>query len=113
MRCKGHGEGKGAGAEQGREQLSRAKPEQQGQRPTATKRQGMKGREGGGLRGGTRISEFPDTQGDLGKQAHQVGGILLGSGVPLGARASLAPGNNLDSDAASRFAPRNRGGPLR
>jgi len=46
MRCKGHGEGKGAGAEQGREQLSRAEPEQQGQRPTATKRQGMKGREG-------------------------------------------------------------------
>jgi len=44
MRCKGHGEGKGAGAEQGREQLSRAEPEQQGQRPTATKRQGMKGR---------------------------------------------------------------------
>jgi len=105
MRCKGHGEGKGAGAEQGREQLSRAEPEQQGQRPTATKRQGMKGREGGG----TRISEFPDTQGDLGKQAHQVGGILLGSlsalGPPLLPETILIPTPPYDSRQGIAVAP--------
>ena len=105
MRCKGHGEGKGAGAEQGREQLSRAEPEQQGQRPTATKRQGMKGREGGG----TRISEFPDTQGDLGKQAHQVGGILLGSlsalGPPLLHETILIPTPPHDSRQGITVAP--------
>lgn len=83
------GQGSRSRARKGAE--SRAEPEQQGQRPTATKRQGMKGREGGG----TRISEFPDTQGDLGKQAHQVGGILLGSLSALG--PPLLPGGRKQS----------------
>ena len=113
MRCKGHGEGKGAGArsrgrKQGRKQLSEPEQSSRGSGDETTRQGEEEAACEAGL--GYLNSQTPRVIWGEKQASARGGGILL---VPLGIRPFLAPGNNLDSDAASPFAPRNRGGPLR